>query len=308
MPTVIRQWLKYIWRRTRSKKHRPLGKVHYRFEQLEPRTLLSGSNDLNQTSAENLLTNLSQVPTATIQQVNGADYLTADAGLLLDPSAQAVAPLDTVIFGSATSETNHAFSQNSSQIITGGLSLTARQLLPIAEDDIYGGDMTFTMTVDPVKRNYFTIKLWGSDDVDMGMGRLYLYIPIDGINYQVGYRHEGDYAPLSVTASKPPLPGRFFYSTTLLPLSMTQGKTSLTFKIISTGELYGLGSGGPPSGNYQMVMDTPSRGIYRAYTHTDPLLDVSGETQGTDPDDNHANHADGKRRTRPHRHLHERHK
>src|SRR5262249_40063670 len=121
------------------------------------------------------------------------------------------------------------------------------------------------------------------DDTDQGKGRLYLYIPSGGIDYQVGYRHEGDYSPLSVTAGTPPLPGRFFYSTTLLPFSMTQGKTSLTLKIQSTGELYGLCSGGPPSGNYQFNMDPASRGIYRAYTHPQPMIDALDETQGTAP-------------------------
>ena len=32
-----------------------------------------------------------------------------------------------------------------------------------------------------------------------------------------------------------------------------------------------------------MNMDTPSRGIYAAYTHTQPMLDVSGEAQGIAP-------------------------
>ncbi|MGD0655988.1 MAG: hypothetical protein ABSA16_16755, partial [Thermoguttaceae bacterium] len=283
MAIAVRQWLKGSWHGTRSKKNRPLVKARYLFEHLEPRMLLSGSSVVDETSAVNLLTELSQVATVTSEAVTDTTYLTTDAASTLTASSLAAAPLDTIVFGSTTSETNHAFSQNSSQVITGGLSQTARQLLPLSTVAVNGGDMTFTMTVDPVKRNYFTIKLWGSDDTDSGKGRLYLYIPVDGVNYQVGYRHEGDYAPLSVTASKQPLPGQFFYSTTLLPLSMTQGKTSITLTIISTGELYGLGSGGPPSGNYQFNMDTPSRGIYRAYTHTDPLLDVSGETQGTAP-------------------------
>ncbi|MBC7785406.1 MAG: hypothetical protein H7144_16355, partial [Burkholderiales bacterium] len=195
-----------------------------------------------------------------------------------------IAPLDTVIFGNTTSETNHGFATNSSQVIAGGVGQAARQLLPLTPLNVNGGDMTFNVAVDPVNRNYFSIKLWGSDDTDVGKGRLYLYVPIGGVNYQVGYRHEGDYAPLSVTASSQPLPGRFFYSSTLLPLSMTKGKTTLTVKIISTGELYALGGGGgPPDGNYQHYMDTPSRGVYRAYTHTQPMLDVSGETQGASP-------------------------
>jgi hypothetical protein len=195
----------------------------------------------------------------------------------------AVGVLDTIIFGNTLSESGHSFASNSTQVIAGNLAQSARQELPLSPLAVNGGDMTFIMAVDPVKRNYFTVKLWGGDDTDQGKGRLYLYIPSGGVDYQVGYRHEGDYSPLSVAAGTPPLPGRFFYSTTLLPLSMTQGKSSLILKIQSTGELYGLGSGGPPTGNYQFNMDTASRGIYRAYTHTQPMIDASDETQGSAP-------------------------
>lgn len=207
----------------------------------------------------------------------------AFALLLLFGTAHAQSILDQVSFGDSSSESSHAFTSVLSESFTGSLSQPARRLLPKNPVEVNGGDMTVTMAVDPVKRNYFSVKLWGGDDTDDDIGRLYLYIPINGVNLQVGYRHEGDYMPLSVAASKPPLPGRFFYSTTLLPLSMTQGKTSLTLKIVSTGRLYGLGSGGPPSGNYQFNMTMNSRGIYRAYTHTEALLDPAGEIQGAAP-------------------------
>lgn len=197
------------------------------------------------------------------------------------------AALDTVIFGNSASETAHALVGNASSTATGALAQPCRYLQPILTSGSYGvngGDITVTMAVDPARRNHFTVKLWGGDDNGEDLGRLYLYVPLNGIDYQVGYRHEGDYLPLSVGAWTPPLPGRFFYSTTLLPLWMTRGKTSLTFKIVATGELYGLGSGGPPSGNYQKVMARNSRNIYRAYTHVDPHVDwADGEPQGTTP-------------------------
>lgn len=194
------------------------------------------------------------------------------------------ATLDTLVFGDSASESAHGLTSNLSEIIGGQLSQTARRLLPKTPAEVNGGDLTFTMAVDPVRRNYFSVRLWGGDDTSDAMGRLYLYVPLDGVTYQVGYRHEGDYMPLSVAASKPPLPGRFFYSTTLLPLWMTKGKTSLTLRIVSTGRLYGLGSGYEgDGGNYQFNMNAPSRGIYRAYTHNEPMLDVSGEVQGTVP-------------------------
>jgi len=191
--------------------------------------------------------------------------------------------IDTVVFGDGSSETGHGLVASFAESLTGALGEPARRLLPKDTVDVNGGDLTFTMGVDPLRRNYVTVKLWGGDDTNDLMGRLYLYVPIGGADYQIGYRHEGDYMPLSVAASKPPLPGRFFYSTTLLPLWMTQGKTSLTLKLVSTGKLYGLGSGGPPTGNYQFNMTVPSRGIYRAYTHVAPILTPDGEIQGSAP-------------------------
>lgn len=204
-------------------------------------------------------------------------------GLGVVATALQGAAVDILVFGDATSESSHSLSAPSTEVIAGALGQPARRALPLATVDIYGGSLSFTMNVDPVRRNYVTVKLWGADDGDIRMGRLYLYVPVGGVDYQVGYRHEGDYAPLNVTGGRPPLPGRFFYSTTLLPLSMTQGKTSITLKIVSAGRLYGLGAGGPPSGNYQYVMDRPSRGIYRAYTHLDPFLNPTGEVQGAAP-------------------------
>jgi fibronectin type 3 domain-containing protein/regulation of enolase protein 1 (concanavalin A-like superfamily) len=210
-------------------------------------------------------------------------YVLTAAAVVSTSSALRAAALDTVVFGDAASESSHAMSAPDTEVIGGALGEPARRALPQATVDLYGGSFTFTMAVDPVRRNYVTVKLWGSDDTDIRMGRLYLYVPVNGTDYQVGYRHEGDYMPLSVTGTKPPLPGRFFYSTTLLPLAMTQGKTSLTLKIVSAGRLYGLGAGGPPTGNYQFTMDRPSRGLYRAYTHVDPFLEPVGEVQGSAP-------------------------
>jgi fibronectin type 3 domain-containing protein len=152
------------------------------------------------------------------------------------------------------------------------------------------------MSVEPTWRNYFTVKFWGGDDNSAvsgqasDMGRLYLYVPASQFtpgssnNYQIGYRHEGDYICLNVSADHPPLPGRFFYSTTLLPLWMTQGRTNLTLKIVSTGRIYPLGSSGtPPNNNYQFFMTTNSRSIYSVYTHTAPLFVPTGEVQGSAP-------------------------
>ena len=196
-------------------------------------------------------------------------------------SAQVV---DTIKFGNTASETGHTLIASNTKVLAGNLGQSARQCLVPATANIYGGSLTFTLKVNPTNRNYFTVKLWGGDDqVLTTAGRLYLYVVDSGTDYQVGYRHGGDYIGLSVMGTKPPLPGRFFYSTTLLPLSFTKGKTSVTLKIVSAGKLYPLGAGGPPNGNYQYYMTQPSRGIYKAYTHINPYLDVSTELQGKMP-------------------------
>ena len=206
--------------------------------------------------------------------------------------------LDTVIFGNTSSETSHSFVGAKSFIITNSAvspAQTARRSSTNNPAAVNGGALTFTMTVDPTWRNYFTVKFWGGDDFssvygqDSDMGRIYLYVPASNYvasattNYQIGYRHEGDYISLNSAAYKAPLPGRFFYSTTLLPLWMTQGRTNLTLTIQPTGRIYDLGSGGPPSGNYQFNMITNSRGIYQAYTHVVPILNPAGEVQGAGP-------------------------
>ena len=96
--------------------------------------------------------------------------------------------LDTVVFGNATSEAAHGLSTgfgpltpNSvvaasgnapypsepslgapSDVVTGAMGQTARRLLPRTPNpDIYGGETSFTMAVDPVKQNYITVKMWG---------------------------------------------------------------------------------------------------------------------------------------------------
>jgi hypothetical protein len=206
--------------------------------------------------------------------------------------------LDTILLGNRASETAHGFVGTNTFVVTNSAvspAQTARRGGTNNPATVNGGSLTFTLAVDPAWRNYFTVKLWGGDDFstvysqDSDMGRLFLYVPASNFvagattNYQIGYRHEGDYACLNTAAYKPPLPGRFFYSTTLLPLWMTQGRTNLTLTIQPVGRIYDLGSGGPPSGNYQFNMFTNSRGIYQAYTHTDPVLNPVDEAQGRAP-------------------------
>ena len=206
--------------------------------------------------------------------------------------ARAVPPLDLVVFGDGGSEAAHGLSAELSVAELGPpgttLAQPCRYFTPATPAGIYGGSATFSLAVDPSRQNYFSAKLWGGDDgVSDGThtGRLYVYVLLDGREYQLGYRHEGDHlASISNDAPFPSLPGRFFYSTVMLPLWMTQGRSELRFKVIASGRIYALGSGyAGDGGNYQFDMNKNSRGLYRAYTHVEPRLEPVGEVQGAAP-------------------------
>ena len=71
-------------------------------------------------------------------------------------TAAAANNLDVISFGDAASEKAHAFSTTSSQVITGGLGESARQLLPLNPISYDGGLVSFKLKVDPDRQNYFT--------------------------------------------------------------------------------------------------------------------------------------------------------
>lgn len=73
----------------------------------------------------------------------------------------------------------------------------------------------------------------------------------------------------------PRLPGRFFCHTLPLPLSATQGKKKLTIEIRAMGRIYPYGNS--TDNNFYFPMTTPSRGLCRAYTHTDPYFQPTAD-------------------------------
>lgn len=186
-------------------------------------------------------------------------------------------PVDEIVFGNASSEKKHEFSQNSTQIIKGGLDESARQLLPLSPASWDGGSVTFTMKIDPDTQNYVTVRLWGSDFSANTGHNLVLYA--DG--KQVGYRRESDYDLLNTTETEPQVPGCFLYETRPLPLSMTKGKTSISLKIAALGSIYNYGDQWK---KYQRILNEPTRGIYRVYTHTGMRFEPPvSEKQGSAP-------------------------
>jgi hypothetical protein len=211
--------------------------------------------------------------------------------------------LDTLVFGNGTSESAHGLTTafgpvtpaaivtagggtqpsnpsatGPSQTAAGGLGLVGRQLLPRTPNaDVYGGQMTFTMTVDPVKQNYFTAKMWGSDPAVLEQ------LVLDCNGYEVGSRHAGgDFGELFWNFSEGWNAGRWVYRTAPLPLNLTVGQTSVTITLRSLGWMntYNIAA---YFTQYQELMNAASPVVYSAYTHTDPYFDSSAEAQGRSP-------------------------
>ena len=204
-----------------------------------------------------------------------AAFLSVSASAKADVPAPGV--VDTLTFGDSASEKAHHFDGEDTQATVAALGQPARVSLPKKPVDYYGGDLSFDMKVDPVKQNYFTVKFWGSD-VNGGQKAL-LYVNGE----QLGYRHLGDYEALNHGTDVPSFRGRFFYYTDILPLALTHGQKTLTLTIRTIGPISGYALGGGYDG-YQGKMTTPSRGYYRAYTHTTAALaGLDAETQGAAP-------------------------
>jgi len=188
------------------------------------------------------------------------------------PFLHAAASADSVVFGDPASEAAHHLVTKSSQIQKGGLNLSARVLLPLgglnAKD---GGSISFDLNVDPNVQNYFTIKLWGSD-AGIEHGRLILSCEGE----QVGYRDQGDVDALDIIVDEPRLPGHFFYTTVPLSLNATKGRKHVQLTIQAIGEIWVYGN---KADTYRHDLKVPSRGIYAAYTTTDPYF----ATANSDP-------------------------
>jgi fibronectin type 3 domain-containing protein len=211
---------------------------------------------------------------------------TSESAHSLTTAFGAVTPASVVSAGGGVTPSNPS-STNPSQTVTGALSQAGRQLLPRTPNaDIYGGQMTFTMTVDPVQQNYLTVKFWGSDtNTDE-----WLVLDVNG--YELGARHGGAGVGLAAQSNTEGdmfwnysggwYPNRWIYRTLPLPLNLTQGQTTVTLTVRSLG-LISYYASGAYFDNYQELMNSPSPVLYEAVTHTTSYFNASSETQGTAP-------------------------
>jgi hypothetical protein len=167
--------------------------------------------------------------------------------------------VDAITFGDEASESAHELSAQLSEVVAGGLGLSARRLLPDGTTNWSGGRVAFRLRVDPARPNYATLRLWGSDRTE---NRLLLYCE----GKQIGYRHLGDLDVLDEGNGAAALPGRFYYATTPLPTNLTAGMTSAVFEIRSNGRIWGYST---RFDVFQKSMTNATRGLYRFYTHTE---------------------------------------
>ncbi|MEU5107617.1 fibronectin type III domain-containing protein [Streptomyces sp. NPDC021354] len=185
--------------------------------------------------------------------------------------------LDLLDFGDTDSEQAHGLAAADTSVAGGHAGDRARVAGPLDPPDIKGGELRFTMAVDPVRQNYLTVKFWGGDTSP--------YKTIAYINgEQIGYRRSGDYEALNIGTVRP-LPGRFFYATVMLPLEHTHGrdKAEITLRTYD--------------GAFSAKVTADSRGYYRAYTHTGArlALDDDPRPEFTPPTDTVADLAESEK-------------
>ncbi|MET7745564.1 carbohydrate binding domain-containing protein [Streptomyces sp. NPDC005385] len=185
--------------------------------------------------------------------------------------------LDQVVFGDTASETAHALTAARSDIVAGQLGQPGRVLNPGATPEFWGGTTTFTLKVDPRTANYVSVKFWGGDCAPAIEQSWRLQVFVDG--KVLGWLDQGPVDNIDLMGVAPRRPGGFYCHTLPLPLSATKGRTQLKFEIRAMGRIWAYGS---TADKFFYPMTTPSRGVYRAYTHTAPYFQPgTGDDFGT---------------------------
>ncbi|GAB2890329.1 Tat pathway signal protein [Streptomyces mayteni] len=126
--------------------------------------------------------------------------------------------LDALVFGDPASEAAHGLVADGTELVAGPTGGQARVALPAATATDRGGDLRFTIAVDPAAQNHLTLLLWGEDDSEYRTVLL-----VDG--EQASYRGAADYEPVNAGTRAAALTGRHFLTTALLPLAATRGRS-----------------------------------------------------------------------------------
>lgn len=230
--------------------------------------------------------------------------------------------LDRINFGDtgtdAYSESAHSLVNMSNPTGTDSLGLTWREIAPSLTaasyyDPTQNRVLTFTVVCDPSKQNYLTIQIWGGGNSTWGLNKttngattnngnvIYLETTSQGTdvgNYYSTNLPEFDFqVPYKDSLYQPGFlfdeeyPNRYVYETLPIPLSMTEGKTSVTLTL-NAAQSYGYYSGGtanlgcglPLNSSLNLAncstspssfVQTTSRPIFAAFSHTDPYLRLS---------------------------------
>ncbi|MDO4629464.1 MAG: hypothetical protein Q4C70_09800 [Planctomycetia bacterium] len=182
--------------------------------------------------------------------------------------------LDSLIFGNSASESEHDFqtTETASRIqISAENGKLCRVLNENPQEPNWQGEtVTFTLRVRPDGDNYVTFQFWGTDTTPN-----ILVLSFGG--RPLGYRHQGDYDILH-HGGPAPCPGKFYFITTVLPRSLTDGKSVLTFQLRMDGRIWSYGENFE---KFQKNIDGDSIGIYSVHTHTEPCFEPTPELLAT---------------------------
>lgn len=186
------------------------------------------------------------------------------AALLLSAGSAAVrgAVFDAIRFGDPGSEKSHQFEAGGAEAVRGAFDEPARVPMPLDPVSWRGGGMKFNLRVHPRRQNYVTFKFWGGD-VNPNM----LMLLADG--RQLGSRFFGDVDIPDRGCREPVSPGRFYYVTLPLPMSVTYRRDRLSFELFPAGPVWLPGRN---LAQYQKDMTTPGRPVYRLVVSDDPFF------------------------------------
>lgn len=178
--------------------------------------------------------------------------------------------MNYIDIGNTASEGNNVTFTNASELQTNTVDGTEHTYRTLDKD----GYMLITMKCAPDKVNYLTVKLWGNDTGDT---MLWVCDPVTG-NMNVSNNKKparsdlvdrNDWVELNSLKSSPQYNGGFIYATYIIPTVYTEGKSSVTLKIYSTG------GSADYSDNKVKEQTESSRGIYAVYMTQNSNFDPS---------------------------------